>query len=36
MDISPQKEMWTVFKKLTVYAVVIIIFILILLIFIKF
>jgi len=36
MDISPQKEMWTVFKKLTVYIVVIIIFILILLIFIKF
>jgi len=35
MDILPQKEMWTVFKKLTVYAIVIIIFILILLIFIK-
>ncbi len=25
MDISPQKEMWTAFKKLTVYAIVIII-----------
>jgi len=36
MDISPQKEMWTVFKKLTVYAIVIILAILILLIFIKF
>jgi len=35
MDILQQKEMWTVFKKLTVYAIVIIIFILILLIFIK-
>jgi len=36
MDISPQKEMWTVFKKLTVYAIVIIIALLILLIFINF
>jgi len=36
MDISPQKEMWTAFKKLTVYAIVIIIAILLLLIFIKF
>jgi len=36
MDISPQKEMWTVFKKLTVYATVIIIAVLLLLIFIKF
>jgi len=36
MDISSQKEMWTVFKKLTVYAIVIIIAILLLLIFIKF
>jgi len=36
MDISPQKEMWSVFKKLTVYAIVIILFILILLIFITF
>jgi len=36
MDISPQKEMWTIFKKLTFYAVVIIIAVLILLIFIKF
>jgi len=36
MDISPQKEMWTVFKKLTAYAIVIIIAVLLLLIFIKF
>jgi len=36
MDISPQKEMWTVFKKLAVYAIVMILFILILLIFITF
>jgi len=36
MDISPQKEMWTVFKKLTVYAIAIIIALLILLIFINF
>jgi len=36
MDISPQKEMWTVFKKLTAYAIVIVILLLILLIFIKF
>jgi len=36
MDISPQKEIWNIFKKLTVYAIVIIIFILILLVFIKF
>jgi len=36
MDISPQEEMWTKFKKLTVYAIVIVIVILILLIFIKF
>jgi len=36
MDISSQKEMWTLFKKLTVYAIVIILAILILLIFIKF
>jgi len=36
MDISPQKEMWTGFKKLTVYAIVIIVVLLILLIFINF
>jgi len=36
MDILPQKEMWSAFKKLSVYAVVIIIFILFLLIFILF
>jgi len=36
MNISPQKEMWNVFKKLTIYAIVIIIAILIILIFIKF
>jgi len=36
MDISPQKEMWSAFKKLTIIATVIIIFLLILLIFISF
>jgi hypothetical protein len=36
MDISPQKEMWTAFKKLTVYAIVIIVVLIILLIFINF
>jgi len=36
MDILPQKEMWNVFKKLTVYAIIIIIALLVLLIFIKF
>jgi len=36
MDILPQKETWTAFKKLTVYAIVIIIAILLLLILIKF
>jgi len=35
MDISPQKEMWSSFKKLSVFAIVIIIFTLILLIFIM-
>jgi len=36
MDISSQKEMWSIFKKLSVYVILIIIFILTLLIFIKF
>jgi len=36
MDILPQKEMWVVFKKLTVYVIILIIAILILLIFINF
>jgi len=36
MDILPQKEMWIVFKKLAVYAIILIIAILILLIFINF
>jgi len=36
MDILPQKEMWALFKKLTVYAIILIIAILILLIFINF
>jgi len=36
MDIFPQKEMWSVFKKLTIYAIIAILAILILLIFINF
>jgi len=36
MDILPQKEMWVMFKKLIVYAIILIIAILILLIFINF
>jgi len=36
MDILPQKKMWVIFKKLTVYAIVIIIALLMLLILINF
>jgi len=36
MDILPQKEMWIIFKKLSVYAIILIIAILILLILINF
>jgi len=36
MDILPQKEMWAIFKKLSIYAIIAIIIVLVLLIFITF